>query len=261
MSLRFEVGTTDHIDCGSSFAVPAPSPGNGNAFTVALWVDNVQGPIFSEGPRMLWSYGTELELTLKTNATSGTDLDLKVVRSGANAVARAVGVSTVTDIPQILFATYDDTDGPRLFLQRSFGGQSEPFEFTSYVQRTVGTGTFNAIDSGDSFKWGRSAAASACGMSTTLLAYYTRRLSVNEMIHIWLRGPHAGDPSLSNFLDCRDGDGTATLGDLSGNGADGVPSGLSAQAANFPVGPMYGFDEIGDMVAVPRSRRGIPLYY
>jgi hypothetical protein len=237
MADQFTDNSSDQISAAASSTI-----NDFTALTIVTWVQFNATPASGSSRRIMRKTGNAASTgkgVSLTNAAGTLEIDFVTGRATTNAQAVATGTALTgavftTGVWYMLAATFDTTDGPRLF-----GGKlgTQLIEATSYVTRTTGSGGVNAdsaaamnvgLDSTNSFG-GNMATFTYLGSRLTLLQlqamqYRTReavRYTVSTGLHWEMIYPPAG-----------------IAPDYSLNGNAGTKTGIAGDD-HVPLGPRF----------------------
>ena len=225
MAVEFEDNTTDAIDCGSGTSID-----DWDAFTALIWVYRLDE--IGTQPHY-FSKGDDIKTMSETSGGGSAQLQMRVGRATTN--ANALGDTNIgVGAWKICGYTYDESDGPRLWLGDL---NTLIIEETSYTTQDVGAGATAADASISLFVGNRPPSDERAGNKRiAIAAYINKRMTLGELQE-WQFHPHVTAETkvflVPNHVD--------TIADLSGNGNNGTGTGLIL-ADHVPLGPMFGFD-------------------
>lgn len=239
MSDAFTDNSSDQI-----VAAAASSINNFDAMTAVLWIifDTLPGSGVARRIFRKDGNGSITGRLLTLDNTAGT---VRIISGNGRATTSAQAIATgtaltggvfATGVWYFLAATYDSTDGPRLW-----GGKlgTQLVEATSYVTRTSGSGAANA-DSSNPLEIGLSGSQPSFGGSLGTFAYMGSRLVLAELQALQYRPRNAVRYTSASGLVYENVFPTA-LGntpDLSLNGNSGAKTGIVGND-HVPLGPRF----------------------
>lgn len=225
MSLQTVDASSDRI------AVAAASSINDQtAFSTLQWVYLTA---FTSGRRM-WSKGEGTKnLAMEFNNTPN-GLFFDVARATTGALASTNNNQYSNNAWTCICSTYDESDGPRVFI----GSLTTALAEASYVTRDVGAGATNTDSANDLLIFNRGNLNGAPAGRVGEFMYWNRRLTLGELrTHQWRPHASSGLVVWHNY-----NEGTGTQRDYSGAKNTGTVTGATALANHVPLPAMFGGD-------------------
>lgn len=230
MALNFGAATTDRVALGSGLD-------NITAYTLMQWVF----PTTRTNGRRWWSKGSSTIHQTAYWSFLSVGIEYDIPRATTAAAARTSN-SMALNTWHCVAWTYDETDGPRIFL----GTLTSPLVEATYALRTVGAGA-TTVDDGGPFHIGN--------LNATSVAF---RGSIGTQ-HRWRRRMDLAELAANQFCPAADADcdvamdfgfnGTGTQANLCnlGNGINGTVTGATV-SGHVPLPPRYVFSSGGVIV-------------
>lgn len=238
MALTFGAATSDRVTMGAGL-------NNQHAFTVLAWVYNTT---HTDGRRLWMKGGDQIkDLYLSFGAPTG-DFSLYVTRAGADADAHSTSGVIPLNEWALVAASYDETDGPRLFKGSL---TSTIAEVSSYVTLAVGDGA-TADDSASPHTIGNRSSTTNQAFQGRIarFAHFKRRLALQE-IAAWQFVPFV-DADTDIYLELGyTGTGTQPNLTSAGGGINGTVTGATV-SDHVPLSPPFQFASQGFRVVPVR---------
>lgn len=169
MSLHTGAVSTDHIEVTANASIDDLS-----AFTILCWIRFTANP----SSRVIVTKGTGPDKEFRIATTSRPRLNVERATTQASAFASgAITLNTWT----FFAATYDETDGPRIFSAIQTLGTHVTVAEVAYVSRAVGAGA-TVVDAGSNMIIGNTQAfTSPLPADIGRMAFFARRMEFNEI--------------------------------------------------------------------------------
>jgi hypothetical protein len=254
VSLLFASSTSSKVDCGS-----AASLDNLQAWTLMCWVYRTttlaSGGIYSKGSFAGQTRNPNLQLRGNDGATPTITIDratTDAVATGANASGDTLPLNAWA----FLAATFDVTDGPRMFI----GSLTAAVAEMGYASApTVGSGAVGD-NSSESAVIGNAASGDTQNKGfpgrIAFVAQYNRRMALGEIMSHQFRPTVASGCVLWTHLGFN---GVSTQPDWSGNGNAGTVS-VATQTVHVPLGPIFGFSQLAVPYVVASAGGFVPAW-
>lgn len=219
---------------------------NFTAFTVLKWIDITT---ISNAKRFFEKGAVDnAKEAIVYDLGNSNSIEFKVDRVTTQALARPVDDVITEGAWYFIAFTYDESDGPRVFIGTREARITEP----SYDIRTVGVGATLDDDGGDFGIANIPVVDVGLSCKIAFLSYYNRRMALSEIQTQQFRPRKTSGCRMFFHLGFN---GTGTQPDWSGYGNSGTVTG-AAVSPHVPLAPIFGFD-VGLPYAVEAAARRI----
>lgn len=225
MALQTTDASSDRIAVAAAASIDDQT-----AFSTLQWVYLTA---FTSGRRM-WSKGEGAKNLAMGFTQTPNSLFFNVVRATTEALADLVSNSYASDAWQCICSTYDESDGPRIFI----GSRTAALAEASYVTRDIGSGATNTDSANALLVLNRGNLNGAPAGRVGEFLFWNRLLTLGELRTHQFR-PHA---SSGLVVWHKYNEGTGTQRDYSGNKNTGTVTGATALTTHVPLVPSFGFD-------------------